>query len=439
MPLGFAVVVVSLWGLASQADALPANCSQSGQVVTCTFSSTGAEQSFGVPAGVSSVQVTAVGGSGGGYQPPGLPASGGVAAVVSGSLSVAAPQTLYVEVGGLGTVAGCCGGPSAFNGGGLQGDQFAGGGGGASDVRKVSCGSPCVTTNPASLGSRQLIAAGGGGSAAFADILPPAGGSAGMPGGDGPASGTAGGGGGGQAGSASQGGSGGAGGTGPPFNSPGVMGGSGSLGQGGDGGLGGALAGCCNTGGGGGGGLYGGGGGGGGSTNSSGDADGGGGGGGSSLMPPGGSIGLAASNAAPSVTISYTVPPPPGADLAVALSVLPGQVHFGSPVIYTATVTNHGPSAASSVQLQDTLPVGVRSLLITHPAGWSCTTPPVLSSGTITCTSASLASGATARFHLAVVNLEHRGGFLRDTATVSATTTDPNPANNQATITTKVS
>jgi hypothetical protein len=38
-----------------------------------------------------------------------------------------------------------------------------------------------------------------------------------------------------------------------------------------------------------------------------------------------------------------------------------------------------------------------------------------------------------------VITLERRGGSLRDSATVSATTTDPNPANNQATITTKVS
>jgi uncharacterized repeat protein (TIGR01451 family) len=140
-------------------------------------------------------------------------------------------------------------------------------------------------------------------------------------------------------------------------------------------------------------------------------------------------------------TVSITVTPvtPPGADLAVALSMVPGQVRFLSPVIYTATVTNHGPAAASGVQLTDTLPAGVRSLLILRPAGWSCPAPPVFSSGTITCTTASLASGASATFHFAVLNLEPRGGSLRDSATVSATTTDPNPANNQATITTKVS
>jgi hypothetical protein len=39
-------------------------CTPSGGQVTCTFSYTGAEQSWQVPPGVSSVQVTAIGGSG---------------------------------------------------------------------------------------------------------------------------------------------------------------------------------------------------------------------------------------------------------------------------------------------------------------------------------------------------------------------------------------
>jgi hypothetical protein len=142
---------------------------------------------------------------------------------------------------------------------------------------------------------------------------------------------------------------------------------------------------------------------------------------------------------AQTVSIQVTPVTPPGADLAVALSLFPGQVHYLSTVIYTATLTNHGPAAASGVQLTDKLPAGVRSLAILPPAGWSCTAPPLLSSGTITCTTPSLASGASATFHFAVWNFEPRGGSLRDSATVSATTTDPNPANNQATITTKVS
>lgn len=52
-------------GMASAApSALPANCAQTGQAVTCTFGYTGAEQTFTVPAGVTSVQVTAIGAGG---------------------------------------------------------------------------------------------------------------------------------------------------------------------------------------------------------------------------------------------------------------------------------------------------------------------------------------------------------------------------------------
>ena len=303
---GLAVV----WGLAVAAGAraaLPAGCTQSGQVVTCTFPSTGAEQSFSVPPGVTSVQVTAIGGAGG----DGEIAVGGAGAMVSGSLSVSAPETLFVEVGGAGSTGGTAAG-AAFNGGGLPGDQSAAGGGGASDVRTVSCGSPCVTTDPMSLGSRLLIAAGEGGAGEPVMASGGDGGPAGASGTQGGGVLAAGGGGGGQP-PAPIGGTGGSGGyaSSPPSSGglPGARGGDGSLGKGGDGA---AVYG--GTGGGGGGGLYGGGGGGGGGRDNATDTEGsgGGGGGGSSLAPTGGSIGLAASTAVPpSVTISYTVPPPP--------------------------------------------------------------------------------------------------------------------------------
>ena len=70
--------------------ALPA----SADAATASFV-TGAEQTFVVPAGVSSVHVVALGapGASGG-------ASGGRGAWVSGDLPVAPGQTLFVEVGG---------------------------------------------------------------------------------------------------------------------------------------------------------------------------------------------------------------------------------------------------------------------------------------------------------------------------------------------------
>src|SRR5258708_29987234 len=64
--------------------------------VTVTFLSTGAQQKFVVPAGVTSVHVLAVGGAGGTGLAPGGGA-GGAAAEVSGDLEVFPGQTLYVE------------------------------------------------------------------------------------------------------------------------------------------------------------------------------------------------------------------------------------------------------------------------------------------------------------------------------------------------------
>lgn len=55
--------LLGLWAVAlasSASAALPSNCSQSGQTVTCTFSYTGSEQTWAVPAGVASVQIDAV-------------------------------------------------------------------------------------------------------------------------------------------------------------------------------------------------------------------------------------------------------------------------------------------------------------------------------------------------------------------------------------------
>ena len=115
-----------------------------------TFSYTGSEQTYTVPAGATEIHVVAVGGSG--Y---GMSAAGGEGAIVAADLPVTAGTPLFVEVGGNGAQCnfGCP--PPAFNGGG------AGGGGGASDLRTVSCGASCPGTD-ASLASRLLVAGGGG-------------------------------------------------------------------------------------------------------------------------------------------------------------------------------------------------------------------------------------------------------------------------------------
>lgn len=118
--------------LASSAAALPSNCSQSGSTVTCTYASTGAEQTFAVPIGVTGVHALAIGGTG-----EGTGEAGGAAAAAGGDIAVTPQETLYVEVGGNGTEAG------AFGGGGASQQGFNGtGGGGAVLPTSVSVLSP---------------------------------------------------------------------------------------------------------------------------------------------------------------------------------------------------------------------------------------------------------------------------------------------------------
>jgi uncharacterized repeat protein (TIGR01451 family) len=126
------------------------------------------------------------------------------------------------------------------------------------------------------------------------------------------------------------------------------------------------------------------------------------------------------------------------ADLSVtktdAFDPAAGGINFN----YTITVTNAGPSPAASVSLSDTLPAGTTFVALSSPGGWSCTTPAVGSGGTVTCSNASLAVGG-AVFTLTVAIAPSTTGTISNTATVSSTTTDPNPGNNSDTETTLIS
>ncbi len=116
---------------------------------TTVFDYTGAQQTYTVPAGVTSVRISAQGADGGGS---GLYYDvGGSGAYAEADLSVTPGETLYVQVGGNGSTN------SGYNGGGnTTGDLGLGYsfiGGGASDVRQGG----------AALANRKIVAAGGGG------------------------------------------------------------------------------------------------------------------------------------------------------------------------------------------------------------------------------------------------------------------------------------
>ncbi|WP_245555567.1 glycine-rich protein [Gordonia soli] len=290
----------------SASAALPAECVQPdlAGVVTCTYTAAG-PHTLELPAGVGSVQVTAIGGHGGTSQNR----AGGKGAEVTGTIAVPPrSRTLVAVVAGNGadTQPGPdrTGGAGGVGGGGRGGtppenaatQQFVpgAGGGGASDIR----------TAGDDLDSRVLVAAGGGGGAYNA-----AGGNAGDPGpisnnGDRVAA---------QPGTSTAGGAGGA--------FLGFLDWAGSPGTKGNGGTGSPSQPDTSVrfvvgGGGGGAGVYGGGGG----------APQGGGAGGSSMVPAGGTLALSDKN--PSITITYRPPTPSNPPCPWQLCIDPGK--FGS-------------------------------------------------------------------------------------------------------------
>ncbi len=122
-----------------------------------TFTETGSQQTFVVPAGVTSLTVDVIGAAGGvtGVWWSSSPGAGGR---VQGTLAVTALATLYINVGGQ-PVTSCVGG---FNGGGTGDcwDDGTSSGGGASDIR----------VGGTALSNRVVVAGGGGGSGDDCDV-----------------------------------------------------------------------------------------------------------------------------------------------------------------------------------------------------------------------------------------------------------------------------
>jgi hypothetical protein len=140
----------------------------------------GHQQVYTVPSGVMLEGVVTIGGWGGSTDPQ-PPASQGIfaaGAVVQGYLATTPGQRLYAEVGQSGTA----GGAATFGGGGAAGTPppgvpdcgigdtsvpcsgpWAGSGGGASDVRTCSELAASCPGGATTLGSRLIVAAGGGG------------------------------------------------------------------------------------------------------------------------------------------------------------------------------------------------------------------------------------------------------------------------------------
>ncbi|HXT52817.1 MAG TPA: DUF11 domain-containing protein, partial [Thermoanaerobaculia bacterium] len=142
-----------------------------------------------------------------------------------------------------------------------------------------------------------------------------------------------------------------------------------------------------------------------------------------------------------SLALFASAPALGNADLQTIKSDAVDPIAPGATQTYTIALLNNGPDAAQLVALTDTLPAGTTFLSLSSPAGWTCTTPPVGSGGTVDCSSDSFAAFSGTSFTLQVVfdsGLQD-GTVVTNQATVSAETPpEGNPGNETGSASTTV-
>ena len=123
------------------------------------------------------------------------------------------------------------------------------------------------------------------------------------------------------------------------------------------------------------------------------------------------------------------------ADLQITDSGLPNPVAAGSNITYTQVVKNNGPSASDNATLVEAIPTNTTFVSIASPAGWSCSTPTVGSTGNVVCTDVNMAALASGTFTLVVkvAAATTNGTVIADSVSVSSSVADPNSANNTGT------
>ncbi|MCO6458200.1 MAG: DUF11 domain-containing protein [Pirellulaceae bacterium] len=121
-------------------------------------------------------------------------------------------------------------------------------------------------------------------------------------------------------------------------------------------------------------------------------------------------------------------------DLVVTKSDAPDPVGIGMELVYTINVTNNGPSDATGVMVQDTLPAGVTFVSSTASQGGT----PAHNAGVVTASLGNLASGASATVTITVTVNPDTTGTISNTVMVTGNEPDPTPANNTSTQTTEV-
>jgi uncharacterized repeat protein (TIGR01451 family) len=139
---------------------------------------------------------------------------------------------------------------------------------------------------------------------------------------------------------------------------------------------------------------------------------------------------------------AVTSTPTNDADLGVTKSG-PASAAPGGNVVYDIQVFNNGPAAATTVSLTDPLPGTMTFVSITQNSGpaFNCSSVPAVgTNGTVTCTIASMANGATADFTLTgqVPGGTAAGTTFMNKASLKSDQ-DPSPENDSSSVLTTVS
>ncbi len=128
------------------------------------------------------------------------------------------------------------------------------------------------------------------------------------------------------------------------------------------------------------------------------------------------------------------------ADVQPLKTASPSPVQAGTNLTYVVTARNNGPSTASTVQITDTLPANAAFVSRAPSGGGSCNSPAVGSTGaTLTCSWASIASGAQQTVNVVVRPLTAAaGGNVDNNVSISTTTLELVGGNNTASTSTPV-
>ncbi|MEU4625182.1 isopeptide-forming domain-containing fimbrial protein [Actinoplanes sp. NPDC023801] len=124
---------------------------------------------------------------------------------------------------------------------------------------------------------------------------------------------------------------------------------------------------------------------------------------------------------------SVSTPVTASADLEVGMTYSPANPVGGQTITYTATVKNNGPSTARNIVLSDPIPLGSTGASGSIPGGTCVNT----TTGTIECSLASLAAGATTTATITMT----LGNRVTNAVSIKSDTPDPDVNNNVATVT----